>query len=126
VHLSDFCHEFFGSETMAAYKVDGKRLDRPAMPEDLYRTPHQKTRIHPLKVLDIDESSLDGNAKVIDASATELDVDLARLNSAAIMITGDQMTTSRVRSLKDLRYWNICLWVLWARKGFISGRLAVV
>jgi hypothetical protein len=103
MHLSDFCHDFFGSETMAAYKVDGKRLDRPAMPEDLYKIPHQKSRIHPLKVLDINESSINGNAQVIDAIGAELDVDLAQLNSAAIIITGDQMTTSRIRSLKDLR-----------------------
>jgi hypothetical protein len=103
VHLSDFCYEFFGSETMAAYKVYGQRLERPSMPEGLYKIPHQKSRIHPLKVLDIDESSIDGNAQVIDAIAAELDIDLARLNGSSVMITGDQMTTSRVRSLKELR-----------------------
>ncbi|KAA8913734.1 hypothetical protein FN846DRAFT_985574 [Sphaerosporella brunnea] len=103
VHLSDFCYEYFGNETMAAYKVDGKQLERPSMPETLYRTPHQRSRIHPLKVLDIDESSIDGDAQVIEAIATELDIELAQLNGSSIMITGDQMTTSRVRSLKDLR-----------------------
>jgi hypothetical protein len=103
VHLSDFCHEFFGLAAMAAYTVDGRRLTRPSMPEELYRIPRQKSRIHPLKVLDIDESSIDGNAQVIEAIASELDIDLAQLNSSSIMITGDQMTTARVRSLKDLR-----------------------
>jgi hypothetical protein len=103
VHLSDFCHDFFGPAAMAAYTVDGQRLERPSMPEELYRIPRQKSRIHPLKVLDIDESSIDGNAQVIEAIASELDIDLALLNSSSIMITGDQMTTARVRSLKDLR-----------------------
>jgi hypothetical protein len=103
VHLSDFCYEFFGPAAMAAYKIDGRPLERPSMPEKLYRIPRQKSRIHPLKVLDIDESSIDGNAQVIEAIASELDIDLAQLNSSSIMITGDQMTTARVRSLKELR-----------------------
>jgi hypothetical protein len=103
VHLSDFCYEFFGPAAMAAYTIGGRRLQRPTMPEELYRIPRQKSRIHPLKVLEIDESSIDGNAQVIEAIASELDIDLARLNSSSIMITEDQMTTARVRSLKDLR-----------------------
>jgi hypothetical protein len=103
VHLSDFCYEIFGPAAMAAFTIDGQRLERPSMPEDLYRIPRQKSRIHPLKVFDIDESSIDGNAQVIEAIASELDIKLAQLNSSSIMITGDQMTTARVRSLKDLR-----------------------
>jgi hypothetical protein len=103
VHLADFCYDFFGSDTMGAYQVDGKRIDRPVMPQNLYKIPNQKSRIHPMKVFDIDESSIDGNAQVIDAIGAELGVDLAELTSAAILITGDQMTTSRIRSLKDLR-----------------------
>jgi hypothetical protein len=102
VHLSDFCHELFG-DAMKAYKEKGKRLDRPKMPTDLYTIPHGKSRIHPLKVFDINESSMDGNGQVIDAIAAELDIKLAELNASSIMITGDQMTTSRVRSLKGLR-----------------------
>jgi hypothetical protein len=103
VHLSDFLHEFFGAAVISAYTVDGRRLERPRMPEELYRIPHQKSRLHPLKVLDIDESSIDGNAQVIEAIASELDCNLAQLNGSSVMITGDQMTTARVRSLKDLR-----------------------
>jgi hypothetical protein len=103
VHLSDFCYEFFGPAAMAAYTINGRRLERPSMPEELYRIPRHKSKIHPMKVLDIDESSIDGNAQVIEAIASELDIDLAQLNSSSIMITGDQMTTARVRSLKDLR-----------------------
>jgi hypothetical protein len=103
VHLSDFCHEFFGAAVMAAYKVDGERLERLRMPDQLYCIPREKSRLHPMKVLDIDESSIDGNAQVIEAIASELDCDLAQLNGSSIMITGDQMTTARVRSLKELR-----------------------
>jgi hypothetical protein len=88
---------------MADFTLDGRRLERPSMPEELYRIPRQKSRIHPLKVLDIDESSIDGNAQVIEGIASELDINVAQLNSSSIMITGDQMTTARVRSLKDLR-----------------------
>jgi hypothetical protein len=41
VHLSDFSHEFFGPAAMAAYTIDGRRLERPSMPEELYRISRQ-------------------------------------------------------------------------------------
>jgi hypothetical protein len=84
-HLSDFSHEFFGPAVMATYTINGGRLERPSMPAELYRIPRQKSRIHPLKVLDRDESSIDGNAQVIEAIASELDINLAQLNSSSIM-----------------------------------------
>jgi hypothetical protein len=87
VHLSDICHEVFGS-TMGSFKINGKRLPRPQMPSNLYVMPTKKTDIQPLRVLDIDEATVDGNARVMEAIVQELGISLPELTGSQVLITG--------------------------------------
>jgi hypothetical protein len=101
-HVTNICWEVFGASVMGSFKVNGKQLGRGTPPE-IYRIPKTKTQIFPLRVFDIDESSIDGNARVIDSILNELAVKPEQLTNSVIFMSGDQMTTTRVRTLKELR-----------------------
>ena len=101
-HVINICWEVFGATIMGNFKVHGKHLGRGTLPE-IYRIPKTKTEIFPLRVFDIDESSIDGNARVIDSILNELAMKPEKLVDSVVFMSGDQMTTTRVRTLKELR-----------------------
>ncbi|KAA8909008.1 hypothetical protein FN846DRAFT_1020806 [Sphaerosporella brunnea] len=105
VHLADICQELFGP-AMGRYKRNGQRIPKPQMPENLYTMPTKKTNMHPMRVFDLDESTIDGNARVIEAIVQELGITLPELTDGQILITGDQMTTMRIRTLLELRHYD--------------------
>jgi hypothetical protein len=105
VHVTNICGEVFGATVMRSFKVTGKRLRRGTLPE-IYRIPKTDNHKFPLRVFDIDESSIEGNARVIDSILNELAVKLTELIDSVLFMSGDQMTTTRVRTLKELRVRN--------------------
>jgi hypothetical protein len=63
-----------------------------------------RTKLHPLPAWDIDESSITGNAEVIDAMLEELGVkDDPKLQNIVKLIGGDQLSIARLRALQNIR-----------------------
>jgi hypothetical protein len=103
VHLSDICHELFGP-AMGKYKIEGHRIPKPQMPANLYTMPKKKTDLHPLRVFDLDESTVDGNARVIEAIVQELGLTLPELTDGQILMTGKRCArTTRHADCKKLK-----------------------
>lgn len=107
-HIADICFEFFGTEVMTSFRHEGPsgktKVQRPSIPEGLYRVPMQgRSQIQPLQVFEIDESTIDGNARIIDSILREISVKPEQLTDSVIFMTGDQMTTTRIRTLCELR-----------------------
>jgi hypothetical protein len=76
----------------------------PVTPEqiDLHKTP-----LHPLPAWNIDESTIIGNAEVVEAIHTELGVKgLAHWNWVVKFFAGDQLSIVRLRSLLNIRAGN--------------------
>ncbi|KAH9897009.1 hypothetical protein C8Q73DRAFT_642360 [Cubamyces lactineus] len=78
---------------------------RPAVAASLPHTDHQiplhRTEIHPLPTMNIDESSIVGNAQVIDTMFQELGFDVGTTKFSGIVrpIFGDQLSIARLRTL---------------------------
>ncbi|KAJ7443701.1 hypothetical protein FB451DRAFT_1437210 [Mycena latifolia] len=81
---------------------------RDALNQSLPTTPEQielhKTPLHPLPAWNIDESTIIGNAEVVDAIHTELQVrNLSHWNWVVKFFAGDQLSIARLRSLLNIR-----------------------
>ncbi|KAJ7899556.1 hypothetical protein B0H14DRAFT_3104529 [Mycena olivaceomarginata] len=74
---------------------------QPVTPEKIEL---HRTRLHPLPAWNIDESTIIGNAEVVDAIYTELQVKgLSHWNWIIKILCGDQLSIARLRSLLNIR-----------------------
>ena len=76
---------------------------RPYEMETLYQVPIEPSEIFTLPTLDLDESTIDGNAAVLEELIREIGLPLEDILGTAIAVSGDQMTLSRIRSVQELR-----------------------
>jgi hypothetical protein len=73
-------------------------------PESPIKIPVHKTELHPLPSLNIDESSIVGNAEVVKAVAAELDQDQNPEAAGRVkFFGGDQLSIARLRALEYIR-----------------------
>lgn len=74
------------------------------------RIPVHKTSIHPLPAMKIDESSVVGNAQVLDAIFKETDpyFDRPICREVFKLIWGDQLSLAHIRSIKSIRIGHAC------------------
>ncbi len=89
--------ELVKDERFARFRED---VDE-CLPDKLDHIPLHQTEIHPLPAMQIDESSITGNAEVMDAMFAELGFDTADPNFYATVrpIFGDQLSIARLRTL---------------------------
>lgn len=80
-----------------------KHLIKPYKLQTLYEAPIQRAEIFTLPTLDIDESTIDGNAAILEELVRETGLDLTDIQGTTIPISGDQMTLSRIRGVQELR-----------------------
>jgi hypothetical protein len=94
-----------GRKVLAAYKVDGKQLELPSLPEtDEYAfLPPERTDMHSLHTMELDETTIDGTAMVMEDIMDYCGVTQAELLTRSVFATGDQLSNARARALKDLR-----------------------
>ncbi|THH13425.1 hypothetical protein EUX98_g9728, partial [Antrodiella citrinella] len=88
----------FGGE--AFEKFQEAVMDLTPVTEE--KIPLHKTEIFPLAAMNIDESSTAGNAEVVDNILQQLNVDREKETLVKIL-TGDQLSISRLRSLAIIR-----------------------
>ena len=103
-------------------------LDK-GQPETVDKIKTHKSELHPLPAWDIDESSIKGNAEVIDAIDKELQLD--RIPEAAERVqflAGDQLSIARLRALETIRAGhetgrNAMFWGVWI-PGLFHAKIA--
>lgn len=71
--------------------------------KSLFQVPVKKSDIFTLPTLNLDESTVDGNAAILETLVQSLDLPLETLQGTTIPISGDQMTLGRIRSVQQLR-----------------------
>ena len=71
--------------------------------DTFFQIPVVKSEIFTLPTLDLDESTTDGNAAILETLVTSLGFTMGELQKSVIPISRDQMTLSRIRGLKELR-----------------------
>ncbi|KAJ7319127.1 hypothetical protein DFH08DRAFT_926720 [Mycena albidolilacea] len=87
------------------------------------------TRLHPLPAWNINESTIIGNAEVVDAIYTELQVKgLSHWNWIVKILCGDQLSIARLRSLLNIRAgheggYSGFGWGVWM-SGLFHGKIA--
>ncbi|KAF8468223.1 hypothetical protein BDZ91DRAFT_848070 [Kalaharituber pfeilii] len=80
----------------------GSKVVLPNMPE-LHCLEPKRARIWTLPTLEVDESTLDGNAEILEEFARSAGLDLRDLEGRAVLVAGDLMSTSRANGVKVLR-----------------------
>lgn len=69
----------------------------------IFQIPTNKSEIFTLPTLDLDESTIDGNAEIMEQLIREIGMKLEDMVNLTVPISGDQMTLIRMRTVKDLR-----------------------
>lgn len=69
----------------------------------LFQIPLHKSDIFTLPTLDLDESTLEGNADIIEELITQIGAKLEEMIETSIPLSGDQMTVVRARAVQTLR-----------------------
>ena len=91
----------------SALKENRNREIKPYPLKTLYQVPIESADIFTLPTLDLDESTIDGNAAILEQLIHEIGVNLKDIQGITIPISGDQMTLSRMRSVQELRIRDI-------------------
>jgi hypothetical protein len=107
VHITDILWRFMGDAAMQSY-TDGPEhepLPRPIMPTtgDYYCIEPHRSDIYTFPVMDLDETTIDGTAKILEAIGRDIDIGLDQLVDRHVDINGDNLTNRNIRSLKELR-----------------------
>jgi roadblock/LC7 domain-containing protein len=94
-----------GRKVLATHKVDGKRLELPSLPQtdEYVFLPPERTDMHSLPTMELDETTIDGTAMVMEDIMDYCGVTQVELLTRSIFATGDQLSNARARALKDLR-----------------------
>ena len=69
----------------------------------LFQMPIMKSEVFTLPTLDLDESTIDGNAAILETLVGSIGFTLEGLQESIIPISGDQMTLGRIRGVQELR-----------------------
>ncbi|KAI0690244.1 hypothetical protein C8T65DRAFT_834461 [Cerioporus squamosus] len=87
----------FNSEHLSRFKADV----HTSLPGTDDQIPLHQTDVHPLPAMQIDESSIVGNAEVMDAMFSELgfDIGTTKFSGIARPVFGDQLSIARLRTL---------------------------
>ncbi|KAF8460194.1 hypothetical protein BDZ91DRAFT_833164 [Kalaharituber pfeilii] len=96
-HVSRVLWEFCGSGTLRFRKVE-----YPAVPT-MYRIPVHASKIWTLPTLEIDESTLDGNAQLMEEFLTSIGVEPERMAERSTLLAGDLMSVNRANGVIQLR-----------------------
>ena len=103
-------------------------LDK-GQPETVDKIKTHKSELHPLPAWDIDESSIKGNAEVIDAIDKELQLDqIPEAAERVQFLAGDQLSIARLRALETIRAGhetgrNAMFWGVWI-PGLFHAKIA--
>jgi hypothetical protein len=107
VHITDILWKFMGDAAMQAFKQgpEEEPLDRPKMPTtgDYYCIEPHASDTYTFPVMDLDETTIDGTARILEAIARDVDVELGELVNRHVDINGDNLTNRNIRALQDLR-----------------------
>ncbi|CDO77825.1 hypothetical protein BN946_scf184689.g3 [Trametes cinnabarina] len=107
----------FGGDRFARFRNEVEAT----IPATRDQIPLHKTNIHPLPAMNIDESSTTGNANVLCKiyKALKLDMDSPEFTKYIKIVSGDQLSISRIRSLIQNRVghetlgrsflWAVCM-----------------
>ncbi|KAF8461983.1 hypothetical protein BDZ91DRAFT_850768 [Kalaharituber pfeilii] len=106
VHLSDVLWKFFGDVLKA--KVSQAKKDKRAYSarpefEKIYQIPLMKSEVHALSSLELDETSIEGTAQILDALHRETEMTVESFLGRAVVHAGDLGTLMKVETLKQLR-----------------------
>ncbi|KAK1216820.1 hypothetical protein PQX77_020553 [Marasmius sp. AFHP31] len=92
--------DFSGQASLKAFAGVAKEKQ----PLSHHRIKVHKTKIYPLPTLNIDESTIKGNAEVDEAVVKELGLDsVEEFWSRVRLVAGDQLSLARLRSLLNIR-----------------------
>ncbi|KAJ8090066.1 hypothetical protein PM082_018646 [Marasmius tenuissimus] len=92
--------DFSGQEKLKSFRV----LAEQKQPRSEYKIEVHKTRVYPLPALNIDESTIKGNAEVDEARVKELKLDeIIQFWERGRLIAGDQLSLARLRALQNIR-----------------------
>lgn len=69
----------------------------------LFEIPVHKSEIFTLSTLDLNESTVEGNAEILEELITMIGAKQEEMEGTTIPLSGDQMTVVRARSVHDLR-----------------------
>ena len=90
--LSDYCGE----------SLKSKQVNRPVVPE-VYKIPVHASRVWTLPTLEIDESTLDGNAQLMDEFVRSIGLGPQAMYGRCTLVAGDLMSINRVDGVVQLR-----------------------
>ncbi|KAK1227067.1 hypothetical protein PQX77_009900 [Marasmius sp. AFHP31] len=92
--------EFSGQEKLRSFRV----LADQKQPHSEHKIKVHKTMVYPLPALNIDESTIKGNAEVDEARVKELKLDnIPQFWERARLVAGDQLSLARLRALQNIR-----------------------
>lgn len=110
------------------FKRFQENLDK-GQPETIDKIKTHKSELHPLPAWDIDESSIKGNAEVIEAIDKELQLDqIPEAAERVQFLAGDQLSIARLRALETIRAGhetgrNAMFWGAWI-PGLFHAKIA--
>ncbi|KAI1286153.1 hypothetical protein EDD11_000562, partial [Mortierella claussenii] len=102
LHFNNVCRFHLVQELRK--NLDGyTRCSTPTL--ELRLLPVKKTRTYPLPIMKIDQSTVEGNKAIVETTIEQtLGLDKAWFDDGKkLVVAGDQLTVTRLRSLKELR-----------------------
>jgi ribosomal protein S13 len=107
VHITDILWRFMGDFAMQSFTEgpEDEPLQRPTMPTtgDYYCIEPHRSELYTFPVMELDETTIDGTAKILEAIGRDLDIELEQLIDRHVDIHGDNLTNRNIRALKELR-----------------------
>jgi roadblock/LC7 domain-containing protein len=105
LRVGQVLEKMLGRKALAAFKVDRKSLELPRLPttDEYACLPADRTDMHCLPTMNLDETTIDGTAMVMEDIMEYCGVQPDELLTRSVFATGDQLSNARVRAVKDLR-----------------------
>jgi hypothetical protein len=105
LRIGETLEKMLGRMALAVYKLNGKSLELPKLPQtdDYVFLSPERTDMHCLPTMELDETTIDGTAMVMAEIMEYCGVTQEELLNRSVFATGDQLSNARARALKDLR-----------------------
>lgn len=105
VRIGEVFKKIFGIQLLKNDRSDGKVLELPQLPisDDYPRMKPDRSDLHCLPTMGLDETTIDGTAMVLEEILQYCGVEQAQLLNRSVLASGDQMSNARMRKLKELR-----------------------
>jgi hypothetical protein len=106
LRIGEVFKKIFGTLVLKGDRSDGKILELPQLPcssDDYPRMKPDRSDLHCLPTMGLDETTVDGTAMVLEEILQYCGVEPVELSDRSVLASGDQMSNARMRKLKELR-----------------------